>query len=97
VPGHDLEDIEQGRQRFTGPVEHSHGRGLDPGVAKLPLKLYPQRDTGALGIRPILGRGFVHRVNRGQPDDACALASGDLDCDGIETAGRGVQRDRPEH
>ena len=96
VPGDDGEHGEQLGQRGSVAVDHRDRRSLDALLAQLGLDPRPQRLRDALGILAVARAGLVHRVDGGQPDDAGALARGDLDGQRIQAADRGVQRQRPD-
>jgi hypothetical protein len=76
-------------------AQRRHGLALDPAPGELRLHLGPDREVGAGRLeREVVALGLG--VGGGHPDDAGALARGDLDRERVHPPDRPVEDDRPE-
>mgnify|MGYP003693710549 CR=1 FL=1 len=96
VPGDRAEHVAGLRQeRPPAPVTVAPARLPSPRLAELVLEAGPLRDLVAR-LRLRTARGLRRRVDGRHPDDACALAGGDLDRERVHPADGLVERDRPD-
>ena len=87
--------LEQLRQRLAVGVDDRHRPRLHARRAQLELEAHPHRHV-AVGVGVLDLADLVLGADGGEPDDARALAGGDLDRGGVEAADGVVERDRAE-